>query len=273
MTSEPINDAVTAIRAHSDIMPRLGFVLGSGLGAFADEVRNATSIDYSAIAGFPVPSVAGHGARLVLGTIGPAPVAVLQGRVHLYEGHQPELVARPVRVLAALGVKALILTNAAGAVNAAYEPGDLMVIRDHLNFQWMNPLVGRNDDELGPRFPDMSNVYNPEFSARLAACGREAGLTVHEGVYAAMLGPSYETPAEIRFLRLAGADAVGMSTVAEAIAARHAGLTVGAVSVITNKAAGLSATPLSHAEVQKAGAAARPRLCAMFTQFATSVKL
>ena len=273
MSTMDIDRAVASIRTHSELAPALGFVLGSGLGAFADEIEQAVRIDYAAIDGFPLPAVAGHGGRLVLGRIGTTPGAVLQGRVHLYEGHAPELVVRPVRVLAALGIEVLVLTNAAGAVNTAYAPGDVMVIRDHLNLQGANPLVGPNDDELGPRFPDMSAAYDAGLSDLLQECAGSAGLTVHAGVYAGMLGPSYETPAEIRMLRILGADAVGMSTVAEVIAARHTGLRVGAVSLITNKAAGLSATPLSHQEVQQAGRQARPKLCAMLRAFAGKVEV
>ena len=232
--------------------PRIGVVLGSGLGALADSVERATKISYASIPHFHQTSVLGHAGALVAGTLNGTAVALLQGRIHLYEGHSPDTVVLPVRVLARLGVKALILTNAAGGVNPAYEPGDFMVIRDHLNLQGANPLLGPNDDRIGPRFPDMSAAYDPQLSDIICACAAQERVRLHNGVYAGMLGPAYETPAEVRMLRTLGADAVGMSTVMETLAARHAGVRVCGISLITNKAAGLGAGALSHEEVKAA---------------------
>ena len=204
---------------------------------------------YADIPHFRKVSVAGHAGRLVLGQVGAVTVAVLQGRYHFYEGHDISDVVFPVRVLAKLGIKSLLLTNAAGGIGKGLQPGDLMVIRDHINMLGVNPLRGANDERLGPRFPDMSAVYDPEFQDLIAAAEKEIGLKAKKGVYLALSGPSYETPAEIRMLAALGADAVGMSTVPEAICARHMGLRVAGISCITNLAAGISAQPLSHQEV------------------------
>ena len=238
-----------------------GIVLGSGLGAFAEQVADAAVIPYSDIPHFPTSSVSGHAGRLVLGKIGDARVAVMQGRVHYYEGYGLKEVTFPVRVLRALGTTNLVLTNAAGCVNEGYAPGDMMVITDHLNLTGDNPLRGPNDDALGVRFPDMSRAYNPELSAVLTAVASEQGTELRHGVYAGLLGPSYETPAEIRMLRVLGADAVGMSTVAEAIAAVHGGLRVAGLSVITNYAAGMSQDTLSHDEVKETGLMVEEKIC------------
>jgi len=246
---DKIMEAVDFIRGRSPLAPRVGVVLGSGLGEFAARVEGATAIEYSSIPHFKKMSVAGHAGRLVLGTIGAVPVAVLQGRTHFYEGHDILDVVFPVRVLGKLGVKSLLLTNAAGGIGKGLRPGDLMVIRDHINLMGINPLRGANDERLGPRFPDMSAVYDPDFQDILAAAEKEIGLAAKRGIYLALSGPSYETPAEIRMLAALGADAVGMSTVPEAVCARHMGLRVAGVSCITNLAAGISKQPLSHREV------------------------
>jgi purine-nucleoside phosphorylase len=246
---ENIMEAVEFIRSRSERTPRAGAVLGSGLGEFAGRVEDAVAIPYGEIPHFRKVSVAGHAGRLVLGTVGGVPVAVLQGRYHYYEGHAIEDVVFPVRVLGKLGIGSLLLTNAAGGISAALRPGDLMVIRDHINLMGVNPLRGANDERLGPRFPDMSAVYDPGFREAIAAAQAELGLQPKQGVYLALSGPSYETPAEIRMLAALGADAVGMSTVPEAVCARHLGLRVAGVSCITNLAAGISAQPLSHREV------------------------
>jgi purine-nucleoside phosphorylase len=231
---EQIADAVTAVRARSAATPRLGMILGSGLGALADDVADAAAIRYTEIPHFPVPTAKGHQGRLVLGTLEEQAVAVLQGRSHLYEGYTAAQVAFPVRVLAALGVRTLIVTNAAGGLSATVRAGDLMLITDHINFSGANPLVGPNDDVLGPRFPNMADAYDPALRALARTAAREEGITVRTGVYVGVLGPSYETAAELDMLRTWGADAVGMSTVVEVIAARHSGLRVLGVAAITN---------------------------------------
>jgi purine-nucleoside phosphorylase len=244
-----IQEAADFIKRKSAAVPQAGVVLGSGLGEFAEAVEEATVIATADIPHFRPAGVVGHAGRLALGRVGGVPVAVLQGRIHYYEGHDIGEVVFPVRVLAALGIRSLLLTNAAGGINRAFRPGDLMIIRDHINLTGLNPLRGANDERLGPRFPDMSTLYDPAFqeiiSAALAATGRPA----HRGVYAGLIGPSYETPAEIRMLAALGADAVGMSTVSEAIAARHMGLRVAGISCISNLAAGITDRPLTHREV------------------------
>jgi purine-nucleoside phosphorylase len=250
---ERIMEAVGFIKKHFLPVPQVGVVLGSGLGEFADSVAEPTAIAYADIPHFKRESVAGHAGRLVLGKIGPVTVATLKGRIHYYEGHDIGDVVFPVRVLAKLGIRSLLLTNAAGGLNRELRPGDLMIIRDHINLMGLNPLRGVNDERLGPRFPDMSAVYDPVFQDVIATALAEIGRTPLRGIYMALSGPSYETPAEIRMLAALGADAVGMSTVPEAICARHMGVRVAGISFITNLAAGLSAEPLSHKEVIKAG--------------------
>ncbi len=251
---ERIMDAVSCIKKSCLWAPRVGVVLGSGLGEFAAAVEEKAIIEYADIPHFKKVSVAGHAGRLVLGKIGSVPVAVLQGRYHYYEGHDIADVVFPVRVLGKLGVESLLLTNAAGGIGKGLQPGDLMVIRDHINLMGINPLRGANDERLGPRFPDMSAVYDREFQDAIAAAEKEIGLAGKRGVYLALSGPSYETPAEIRMLAALGADAVGMSTVPEAICARHMGLRVAGISCVTNLAAGISAQPLSHKEVTETAA-------------------
>ena len=244
-----LGEAVRAIQARSPLRPAVGLVLGSGLGGFAQRLDKATVISYGEIPHFPTATAIGHKGELVLGLSEGVPVAVMAGRVHLYEGYRPDQVVFPVRVLARLGVKVLILTNAAGSVNVNYKPGELMVINDHINLMAVNPLMGPNDEQLGPRFFDMSEAYDPALrEIAEKACGK-AGVTVRHGVYVAVAGPSYETPAEIRAFRTLGADAVGMSTVPEVIAVRHMGLRVLAISCITNLAAGVSKKKLDHREV------------------------
>lgn len=234
------------------ISPDIAVVLGSGLGSLADR-KDTRSIAYSEIAGFPLPTVVGHGGKIVFGKFGGNNVMMFQGRFHFYEGHTMDVVTLFPRLAAELGAKLYLVTNAAGGVNKGFRSGDLMVIRDHLNLMGTNPLIGKNRDELGPRFPDMTHAYDSELSRLLTACGKDAGRGMREGVYAALTGPSYETPAEIRMLRTMGADAIGMSTVPEVIVARHAGLKVCGVSCITNLAAGVTDQPLSHTEVLETG--------------------
>jgi xanthosine phosphorylase len=226
--------------------PRVALVLGSGLGALADAVEDAIAIPYKDLPGFPVGSVVGHAGRLVVGTLAGTPVAVLQGRAHLYEGIAVAELAVPVRTMRALGAESLVLTNAAGSIRAEVGPGRLMLLTDHINFMGVNPLIGPNDETIGPRFVPLGEVYDAELRQRLHRAAAQVGAELAEGVYLAVSGPSFETPAEIRAFRTLGADAVGMSTVPEAIAARHCGLRVAAVSAITNLAEGLGDEPLSH---------------------------
>jgi xanthosine phosphorylase len=226
--------------------PRLGIVLGSGLGAVADALEDAEVIPYTELTGFPAPSVHGHAGTLALGTLSGLPVACLQGRRHVYEGGDPGAMRGPVRALKAAGAEALFVTNAAGSLNAEVGPGALMAISDHINMLAVNPLTGPNDDAIGPRFPSLRDAYDPELRATLHDVARELGISLAEGVYLATAGPSFETPAEIRAFRTLGADAVGMSTVPEVILARHAGLKVVAVSAITNLAEGMGGEELSH---------------------------
>jgi purine-nucleoside phosphorylase len=247
-----LDAAAEAIRRKAKREPRIGLVLGSGLGAFAEKLADRTAIPYARIPGFPVPSgVVGHAGEFVLGTVGDTPVAVLSGRIHYYEGRSMAEVVFPVRVLARLGVGAVVLTNAAGGVRLTFKPGDLMVLTDHINGLAANPLIGGNEEALGARFPDMSAVYDPGLRKVIQAEARRLKIPLRQGVYVGLQGPSYETPAEIRMWRKLGADAVGMSTVPEAIALRHAGVRVAGISTITNMAAGVLRQTLNHAEVME----------------------
>ena len=247
--------------------PRVGIVLGSGLGAVADAVEEAVHVPYEELPGFPQPTVAGHAGSAVLGRIGSVPVAVLQGRAHVYEGGAMDLIRTPIRMLRAAGAEILILTNAAGSLRAEVGPGSLMAITDHINMTGVNVLTGPNDDATGPRFPSLRDAYDPELRARLHAAAGQVGVTLHEGVYLAVGGPSFETPAEIRAFRTLGADAVGMSTVHETIVARHAGLRVAAVSAITNLAEGMQDEPLSHEQTLRDAARAAGDLAPLITRF------
>jgi purine-nucleoside phosphorylase len=249
-----VEEAARRVRDHADGPPDVAVVLGSGLGAFADRLADATAVPYAGIPHWPVSTVAGHAGRLVLGASGGRRVAVLAGRAHFYEGHDLRTVTFAIRVLGRLGVRTLILTNAAGGINLAFGQGALMVIDDHINLLGSNPLVGPNDDRFGLRFPDMSEVYSRKLRGLADEAARAAGTPVAHGVYAAVHGPSFETPAEIRYLRTIGADAVGMSTVPEAIVARHMGIDVLGISCITNMAAGVLPQPLNHEEVMETGA-------------------
>jgi len=238
---------------RTPLRPKIGIILGSGLGAFADSLSDAARVPYLDIPSFPQSTAIGHAGRLVIGNAGNVPVAAMQGRVHLYEGYSAQEVSFPIRVFGRMGIKAVILTNAAGGINLGYSQGALVLIRDHINLQGTNPLIGPNDDRFGVRFPDMTHAYSRAFREIAREEAAKQSLILHEGVYAALLGPSYETPAEIEYLRRIGADLVGMSTVAEVIAARHMGLDVLAISCVTNMAAGILDQPLSHAEVMETG--------------------
>lgn len=246
-----ILEAKQFIEEKISIAPKIGLILGSGLGVLAEEIENAAVIPYGQIPHFPVSTVEGHAGQLVIGTLENQPVIAMQGRFHLYEGHPLQAVTFPIRVMKALGVETVIVTNAAGGVNTSFSPGDLMVIRDHINFMFRNPLIGPNDPELGVRFPDMSSAYDPELRQLARQVAEKQGFSLQEGVYCAVLGPSYETPAEIRMIRTIGGDAVGMSTVPEVIVARHAGIRVLGISCISNMAAGILPQPLSHEEVME----------------------
>jgi purine-nucleoside phosphorylase len=250
--------AAMVVRMQLSQKPQLGapgiaVVLGSGLGAFAEELQDSVVIPYADIPNFPRPTAIGHAGRLVIGRIGDLTVAVMQGRVHQYEGYSSREAAFPVRVLARLGVKSMVITNAAGGINSTYAKGALVVLSDHINLQGDNPLNGPNDERFGPRFPGMSEAYPRSLRRMALDAARELGIDMKEGVYAALTGPSYETPAEIRFLRTIGADLVGMSTVPEVIVARHMGMDVLAISCVTNMAAGLSEGEINHQEVLETG--------------------
>jgi purine-nucleoside phosphorylase len=245
--------AARSVLERTTLRPQIGLVLGSGLGGFADSLADATRIPYAEIPAFPRSTAIGHAGQMVIGKAGSVPVAAMQGRVHLYEGYSTPEVALPMRVFGRMGIRAVILTNAAGGINLKYQQGALVLISDHINLQGGNPLVGANDDRFGVRFPDMTQAYAKEYRAMAREEAGKLGMTLHEGVYAALLGPSYETPAEIRYLRTIGADLVGMSTAFEVIAARHMGIKVLAISCVTNMAAGILDQPLSHQEVMETG--------------------
>ena len=258
-----VERAARFLLAKTKLRPRIAVVLGSGLGGFADELKQATRIPYKDIPNFPRSTAIGHAGRLVIGKLGNLPLAVMQGRVHLYEGYSAQQVAFPIRVLARMGVRAAVLTNAAGGINTDYQQGGLVVIGDHINLQGQNPLVGENDERFGLRFPDMTRAYWKAYREMTLAEAHKLGLQVFEGVYGAVLGPSYETPAEIRYLRSVGADLVGMSTVCEVIAAAHMGMRVLAVSCVTNMAAGITGEPISHVEVLETGERVRGEFVAL----------
>jgi purine-nucleoside phosphorylase len=256
-----IGEAVTYLKDRDGSrQPRIAVVLGSGLGAFADELANRLEVPYSEVPHWPVSTAVGHAGRLVFGNLGELEIVAMAGRVHLYEGYSPQQVTFGVRVLARLGVSSMVFTNAAGGINLKLGRGGLVLISDHINLQGSNPLVGPNDDSLGPRFPDMSEAYSSRYREIAKHAGQELGIELSEGVYAAMLGPSYETPAEIRYLRAIGADLVGMSTVPEVIVANHMGVRVLGISCVTNMAAGILPQRIHHEEVLETGAMVRDTL-------------
>lgn len=247
--TEKISSAAEYVRSKISLQPKIALVLGSGLGDFADTLESAVKIPYSEIPAFPVPTVSGHSGALVFGKKCGQDVVVLQGRIHYYEGLPQSEITLPIRVLAALGIKKLVLTNACGGVNVNFKPGDLMLISDHINFSGSNPLIGPNLETFGPRFPDMSDLYTASLRDAVKEKAAVAGIALQEGVYAMYSGPNYETPAEIRMFRTLGADAVGMSTVPEALVAGHCGMQVLGISCITNMAAGILPVKLNHQEV------------------------
>jgi purine-nucleoside phosphorylase len=245
--------AVDVIRSKSPLHPRVGVVLGSGLGAFANSLESTTKIPYRELPGLPISTAIGHAGELVLGQVGGVDVAVMSGRFHLYEGYSPQQTVAGIRLFHAMGIRRVVLTNASGSINPNLVRGSLVVMSDHINLQGVNPLTGPNDESLGPRFPDMTEAYSKKLREIAKEVAGGMRRTLQEGVYAALLGPSYETPAEIRYLRTIGADLVGMSTAAEAIAANHAGMEVLGISCVTNLAAGLGEGKLNHEEVLEVG--------------------
>ena len=255
-----IDAARRYIEKSTDIRPTVGVVLGSGLGAFANELEDREDLPYSELPGWPGSTAVGHAGRLILGSLGDLDVAVMAGRVHLYEGYSPAQVTFGVRVLGSMGVRAMVFTNAAGGINLELKRGGLVLISDHINLQGSNPLAGPNDDSLGPRFPDMSEAYSTKYRDIAKQVAKELNIPLSEGVYAAVMGPSYETPAEIRYLRTIGADLVGMSTVPEVIVANHMGIKVLGVSCVTNMAAGVLPQKITHNEVLETGAMVRDTL-------------
>ena len=258
--------AVERIRESWELDPLVGVVLGSGLGGLADELESRVEIPYDEIPGWPVSTAVGHTGTLVLGTLDGVPVAVMRGRAHLYEGIGADRVAFGVRVLGTLGVRSLVVTNASGGIHPDFEPGQLVLISDHVNLQGTSALVGPNDESLGPRFPDMSDAYDPELRARAHEAAARLGLELGEGIYAAWLGPQFETPAEIRFMRAVGGDLAGMSTVQEVIVARHMGIRVLGISVVTNMAAGLLPEKIDHEVVLEVGARAAGSVTALLRE-------
>jgi purine-nucleoside phosphorylase len=263
---QQIEETVSRIRSVCSSKPRVGIVLGSGLGNLSREIMVEQEIPYASIPHFPVSTVEGHQGKLIFGTLGGHPVTVLSGRFHYYEGYTPDQVVFPIRVLKFLGVETLLISNAAGGMNANFRVGDLMIIRDHISLFTVNPLLGKNESGLGPRFPDMSEPYNKELIRKVKTIAMRLGIPVHEGVYAGVTGPSFETRAEYKLLHLSGGDAVGMSTVQEVIAARHIGMTVFAVSVITDLGIREEENLITHEEVLQAAEAAEPKLTALFKE-------
>lgn len=256
-----------AVRQRTDLVPQLGIVLGSGLGALAGELADAVSIPFADLPGWPAASAPGHVGRLLLGKLDGVPVVCLQGRLHLYEGNTARLVVEPVLLMGRLGARHVLLTNAAGSINERFAAGTLMLIADHINQTGRHPLIGPNDDALGPRFPDLTEVWTPRLRQLMLRAAVEEGIAVEQGVYLGWTGPSYETPAEVRMLRVLGADAVGMSTVLEAIAAHWAGIELCGVSLVTNLGAGMTGEPLSHEEVLAAGEEAGPKFQRLVRRF------
>ena len=258
---------VAAVRARTPIEPEIGIVLGSGLGGLADDLADAVAIPFDALPGWPPATAPGHAGRLLLGRLAGRPVVMLQGRFHLYEGNDPGLVVQPVLLFHALGSRIVVLTNAAGGLDPSFGPGTLMVMRDHINLTGRSPLIGRNANQLGERFPDLTDAWSPRLRARLHAAAALEEIELAEGVYIGLTGPNYETPAEVRMLAGLGGHAVGMSTVLECIAARWVGLEVCGVSLVTNAGAGYTGEPLTHEEVLRSGAEAGPRLARVIRRF------
>jgi purine-nucleoside phosphorylase len=265
--SARLDELEAAVRSRTPLVPQVGFVLGSGLGALADALTDVTSIAFADLPGWPAASAPGHAGRLLFGDLEGTPVICLKGRLHLYEGYSERLIVEPVLLMGRLGARSVMLTNAAGGVNVSYPPGTLMLIADHLDLTGRNPLIGPNDDALGPRFPDLVDAWSPRLRALMRQAAADEGIVIEEGVYAGLTGPTYETPAEVAMLRTLGADAVGMSTVLEAIAARWAGIELVGVSLVTNPGAGVTGEPLAHEEVLEVAAEAGPRFTSLVRRF------
>ncbi|MBR1931093.1 MAG: purine-nucleoside phosphorylase [Lachnospiraceae bacterium] len=263
---EKLKNCYACVRKMTDFVPRVAIVLGSGLGDYAEQIRVEKEIPYEELAGFPVSTVPGHAGKFILGYIDTVPVICMKGRVHFYEGYEISDVVLPIRLMKLMGAEILLLTNAAGGVNATFHAGDLMLIKDHISMFAPNPLIGANIDELGTRFPDMSKVYDEELQTIIKNTANKSDIYLQEGVYAQLTGPSFESPAEIRALRMLGCDAVGMSTVVEAIAANHCGMRIAGISCICNLAAGMTANPLSHEEVQSAADQTAPKFKKLLTE-------
>ncbi len=261
-----LQSCLKSIREKTDFVPEVGLVLGSGLGDYADSIKQVASVEYKDIEGFPVSTVKGHKGRFVFGYVGEVPVVIMQGRVHYYEGYAMTDVVLPVRLMGMMGAKKIFLTNAAGGVNENFHAGDFMIITDHITSGVPSPLIGPNIEELGTRFPDMSEVYSRRIIQVIKKCAEECGIKMQEGVYVQFTGPNYETPAEVRLARIWGGDAVGMSTACEAMAAKHMGLEVCGISCITNMAAGISKTPLNHKEVQEIADRVSKQFAALVTK-------
>ncbi len=271
--SERIDNCLKYIRSITDFKPKVALVLGSGLGGFSRQIAGVDCvIPYDQIPGFPVSTVSGHEGKFVIGMIHGVPVVCMDGRIHYYEGYSPEEVVLPIRVMRAMGAEILFLTNAAGGIRSDLHPGSLVLLRDHISLFMRNPLIGHNDPSLGERFPDMTEVYDRDLRIRIMNVAEKEHIDLSSGVYCQLTGPSYETPSEISLLQRLGADMVGMSTVIEAIAARHAGMKVCGISLVTNHAAGIESSPLNHEEVKEAGAKATPRLARLINLSVAAMK-
>ncbi|MCX7978069.1 MAG: purine-nucleoside phosphorylase, partial [Bdellovibrionaceae bacterium] len=271
MVIERLQESVGYIRSKSQIKPKIGLILGSGLGSFVKELQVDQILPFREIPNFFPTSVEGHSGNLILGHLGSIPLAALQGRLHYYEGHSMETVVFPTRTLALLGINILVITNSAGGFGETMQPGDFMIIEDHINLMGSNPLMGQNIKDLGPRFPDMTEAYDPELIKRMEGSFNRLGIRFHKGVYCGVSGPTYETPAEVRYLKMIGGKAVGMSTVPEVIAANHLGLRVAALSCITNLAAGISQKKLTHDEVTETARRVEMKFCAFLKDFLLSL--
>ena len=263
---DKIKTCLASVREKTDFVPEVALILGSGLGDYADQIKIETTIDYTDIEGFPTSTVAGHKGRFVFGYVNDVPVVIMQGRVHFYEGYPVSDVVLPIRLMKRMGAELLFLTNASGGINPSFSAGDLMLLTDHISLFAPNPLIGQNFDELGVRFPDMTQVYDRKLQEILKKTAAEQKIALQEGVYAQLTGPSYETPAEVELLRRLGADAVGMSTAVEAVAANHMGMRICGISCISNLAAGMTKQPLSHEEVQAAADSAAPKFQKLVTE-------
>lgn len=266
-----LNHCLKSVREKTDFVPEVALILGSGLGEYAEEIKVEASIEYKDIEGFPVSTVAGHKGRFVFGYVNEVPVVIMQGRVHFYEGYPMTDVVLPARLMGLLGAKVLFLTNACGGVNKEFNAGDFMLIRDHIASFVPSPLIGENLEDLGPRFPDMSDVYSKKLQQIIKETAREEGIGLREGVYMQLTGPAYESPAEVKMCRILGADAVGMSTACEAVAANHMGMKVCGISCITNMACGITDQPLSHAEVQETADRVAPLFKKLITASITKI--